>query len=366
MQLDPSTLCARTTAGEAELATPSQGLALGQRRVLTLLQDPVAVDELAERHRLDPDKLARDLTRLADLKLIVLQRPSIAPAPMNTTATMAPIVIGRSARRPSAMPLAAGIAAVALAVGTWYGTRDGPAPAQTPKSTAAPRALATVAPVPVSPVGDAADPLTQDASPATTSVSPARVLRDSARPTAARPINRPEPVAAVPVAAPVATAPISPISPTPNPAPRPDNTSRPPTIVPTANAPVIAASPAPAPAPPPAPTAAADPPPAVQVAAAAPSSVVPRPTASTGLKAISREPPDFPREAVADGLRSGLVNARIHVDARGNVTGVDILRSQPPKVFDRAARRALMLWQFEPNSAGQPSDLDVDVKFQRD
>jgi len=104
----------------------------------------------------------------------------------------------------------------------------------------------------------------------------------------------------------------------------------------------------------------------VQLAAAAPSTAVARPAAPAGLKAISREPPDFPKEAIADGLRSGQVNARIHVDARGSVTAVDILASQPSKVFDRAARRALLRWQFEPNAAGQPSEADVEVKFQRD
>ena len=84
MALDSSTLCARTASGEAELATPRQGLSLGQRRVLALMQDPVAVDELAQRHRLEPEKLARDLTRLAELRLIVLQGPAMvepAPAP---------------------------------------------------------------------------------------------------------------------------------------------------------------------------------------------------------------------------------------------------------------------------------------------
>jgi TonB family protein len=45
---------------------------------------------------------------------------------------------------------------------------------------------------------------------------------------------------------------------------------------------------------------------------------------------------------------------------------VDILASQPSKVFDRAARRALLRWQFEPNAAGQSSEADVEVKFQRD
>jgi protein TonB len=107
-------------------------------------------------------------------------------------------------------------------------------------------------------------------------------------------------------------------------------------------------------------------PPPLQLASAAPTSAAPRPAATTALKPISREPPDFPKEAIADGYKSGIVNARIHVDARGSVTGVDIMGSQPPKVFDRAARRALLRWQFEPNAAGQPADLDVDVKFQRD
>jgi TonB family protein len=84
------------------------------------------------------------------------------------------------------------------------------------------------------------------------------------------------------------------------------------------------------------------------------------------LKAISRDAPDFPREAAAEGVKSGMVNARIHVDARGNVTSVDILSAQPPKVFDRAVRKALLRWQFEPLVSGSPSDLDVDVKFQRE
>ena len=77
MPFDPSTLCARTTAGEAELATASQGLTLGQRRVLTLLENPAAVDELAEKFHLEPEKLARDLTRLAELRLVRLQGPGV-------------------------------------------------------------------------------------------------------------------------------------------------------------------------------------------------------------------------------------------------------------------------------------------------
>ena len=104
----------------------------------------------------------------------------------------------------------------------------------------------------------------------------------------------------------------------------------------------------------------------MQLAAAAPASTAARPAVATELKAISREPPEFPREAAADGVKNGAVNARLHVDARGNVTRVDILGSQPPKVFDRAVRKALLHWRFEPIASGNPADLEVEVKFQRD
>jgi protein TonB len=375
MAFDPSTLCARTTAGEAELATPRQGLALGQRRVLTLMDSPVAVDELAEKHRLDPDKLARDLTRLADLKLVVLQGPSTATAPppqsgaprvtARDAAEMAPVVIGHGARRTPMLPLVAGIAALALAAGIWYGTRASPTPAATPPA-AAPASTpppTAVAPVPVPPVGNAVNTVTADAPLVTPVPATAPLPRESTPTALARPSSRTEAIGAAAATARPATAPISPAT---NIAPRPEITNNLPTIPSAAAAPIAAVQPVPAAVAPPVPTAVADSPPPVQVAAAAPSSAAPRPAPGAGLKPISREPPDFPKEAVAEGLTSGLVNARIHIDARGSVTGVDILRSQPPKVFDRATRRALLHWQFEPNAAGQSADLDVDVKFQRD
>ena len=108
----------------------------------------------------------------------------------------------------------------------------------------------------------------------------------------------------------------------------------------------------------------------MQIAAAAPTAAPPaasaRPAVLSELKAISRDPPDFPREAAADGVKSGVVSARLHVDARGNVTRVDILAAQPPKVFDRAVRKALLYWRFEPIASGNPTDLDVEVRFQRE
>jgi len=382
MSFDSSTLCARTTAGEAELATPSQGLSLGQRRVLTLLQNPIAVDELAQQHRLEPEKLARDLTRLADLRLVVLQGPSIPstppPAPVRLRATakeaasMAPVVIGRSARRTSSLPLVGGVGVLVLAAGIWYGTRANPAPAEAPGSTAtapaaapAPVALATN---PTPTAANAVNAVAAEASPAPPVPATALVLRDGGTPAVVRPQVRTDLPAAAPATTKVALAPDAPA---PRAAPRPEANGNA-SIAPAATAPTTApttappAAPAPAKAASPAPAPAAETTPPMQLAAAAPTSTAPRTAVTTALKPISREPPDFPKEAIADGYRSGIVNARIHVDARGSVTGVDIMGSQPPKVFDRAARRALLRWQFEPNAAGQPADLDVDIQFQRD
>ncbi len=402
MPFDPSTLCARTTAGEAELATATQGLTLGQRRVLTLLESPAAVEELAEKFHLEPEKLARDLTRLAELKLVRLQGPGIeTPAPdvkraTPSTSTMAPVVIGPGSRRSPVLPLAAGAVAILLGVGVWLGTRTHPNP---PSPTAAQPVAAT----PAAPAGTgAAAPVANAGMDATPAV--ATVLRGRAPVPETRPEIRPGlasptvPPLSAPTAPARGQAAAPPSTPTPPPVPAPATTSAPvaegkpapdrgtaaaappPTTAATsaAAAPLPAASPpsasapapvpvattAPANAPPAAARGASETPPPLQVASLAPVPVAARPTLSSELKAISREPPDFPREA--EGLKSGVVNARIHVDARGGVTSVDILGSQPPKVFDKAARRALLRWQFEPPASGQPVNLDVDVKFQRD
>ena len=102
----------------------------------------------------------------------------------------------------------------------------------------------------------------------------------------------------------------------------------------------------------------------MQLAGAAPTAAPARPAVVTELKPISRDAPDFPREAIAAGITKGVVSARIHVDASGKVTAVDILGGQPQHVFDRAVRNALSRWQFEPIAAARTSDVEID--FQRE
>ena len=377
MTFDSSTLCARTTAGDAELATPRQGLSLGQRRVLTLLQNPAAVDELAQQNRLEPEKLARDLTRLAELRLVLLQGPTMttdpqtsAPSsPARITGSMAPVVLGNTPRRVPMLPLMAAAAALLLAAGIWHGTRSRDSDTATMKPTSAALLVppAAIAPEPAPPNRRAA----MDAGPIRTEPVGARPV--DAKPatsvewhgSAAARNTRSEPRTGSPGAAQAITKPVA--TPTPSeqrPAPVPEPSRTAATSAPTLIASGATAATVPADAQMSGSTTVAETPQPVQLAAAAPALTVPRPAAVSALKAISREPPEFPKEAIADGVTTGIVSARIHVDARGNVSSVDILGSQPSRVFDRAVRKALLRWQFEPGDAGQTTD--VEVKFQRD
>jgi periplasmic protein TonB len=384
MPFDSSTLCARTSAGEAELATPSQGLSLGQRRVLTLLQSPAAVEELAEKHHLEPEKLAKDLSRLAELRLVELQGPPFEmphSTPPAAFAAMTPVVIGSGRRR--TLPLVTGGVVLVLAVGIWYGIRSKNA-ATTPHTPAV-QAVSAPAIDPSAPPAPTAASASLDADPAVATVLrgksaladlPADIRPGLApaasvppKPIIASPAPEPKsaaitapavaatsspgaPAVAQPSVAPPAVAPPPPAASMPTAAPA---SSSAPTATGAANA-ATAAAPGPA----------ADSAPALLLASAAPAPAAPRPTLASELKAISREAPDFPKEAVAEGLRSGVVNARLHIDARGNVAAVDILASQPPRIFDKAARKALFRWQFAPLADGHTAELDVDVKFQRD
>ena len=81
MDIDPATVCARTSAGEAELAQARNGLTLQQRKALSLLTSPRAYAEFAAENHLDPERLARDFARLSELGLITLQLGSATLVP---------------------------------------------------------------------------------------------------------------------------------------------------------------------------------------------------------------------------------------------------------------------------------------------
>ncbi|MDV0438605.1 energy transducer TonB [Xanthomonas sacchari] len=95
----------------------------------------------------------------------------------------------------------------------------------------------------------------------------------------------------------------------------------------------------------PAATAQATPAPAA-TPAAAPASAA---TAQT-LRPISTPAPRYPPEALRSGT-AGEVLVEITVGTDGAVTNARVLRSTPPRVFDREALNATKRWRFEPVSA---------------
>lgn len=83
MHFEPTTICVRTFAGEAEAQRPAQGLSIAQRRVLVLLDRPRGLAHFAALHHLAPARLERDITQLAGLGLVALLSPREAQALAN-------------------------------------------------------------------------------------------------------------------------------------------------------------------------------------------------------------------------------------------------------------------------------------------
>ena len=130
-----------------------------------------------------------------------------------------------------------------------------------------------------------------------------------------------------------------------------------PRLAPTAP---VAAAPAPVIAPTPAPVAA--PAPAV-VAAPAPPVARPTTAADTNVVVVNRESPSFPRDAVRQGVESGVVRAKVTINASGDVTAVTILSARPARIFDREVQNTLQRWKFNPGADGR--SYETEIAFQR-
>lgn len=78
---------------------------------------------------------------------------------------------------------------------------------------------------------------------------------------------------------------------------------------------------------------------------------------------VSAPAPAFPAEASAAGHDRGQVRVRLTLDDEGRVARVEILKAEPPRVFDRAVAESLSRWRFEPGPAGRT--LETDVVFRR-
>ena len=62
---------------------------------------------------------------------------------------------------------------------------------------------------------------------------------------------------------------------------------------------------------------------------------------------IVRIEPRYPPAAARDGIE-GWVRLRFTIDETGGVTDVTVIESEPRRIFDQEARRALMRWRYAP------------------
>mgnify|MGYP005989242907 CR=1 FL=1 len=84
---------------------------------------------------------------------------------------------------------------------------------------------------------------------------------------------------------------------------------------------------------------------------------------------IVRIEPKFPAKAQRDGI-SGWVQLRFDIDELGGVDNVEVINSEPRRVFDREARKALQRWKYKPKVVdGKPqrqTGLQVQLDFNLD
>jgi periplasmic protein TonB len=135
--------------------------------------------------------------------------------------------------------------------------------------------------------------------------------------------------------------------------PPPEQPYIPPPDIPPPVAPSESVIAAPTITPPPAPYVIAPPPPP------APPAPAPKPAIRKGITPINRVEPIYPREAIRAGVDHGLVVARLQVDEKGLVTAVNIIESNPPRVFDREVVRALSQWKFQPDGDRYVAEIEV-------
>ncbi len=87
-----------------------------------------------------------------------------------------------------------------------------------------------------------------------------------------------------------------------------------------------------------------------QAAQTAATPARPAAAASGDLRALSTPAPDFPAEALR-AAQSGEVQVEFTVSPDGSVSAARVVRSNPPRVFDRAAVNAVKRWRFQPVDA---------------
>ena len=102
-------------------------------------------------------------------------------------------------------------------------------------------------------------------------------------------------------------------------------------------------------------------PPPVIAPPAPPAPPAAGPPVRTNFAPLTRIEPQFPRQALRDGI-TGRVVARMIVAANGTVTDVQIV-SSTNRIFDREVIRALSQWKYAPEPAGFVNQVEINFNL---
>lgn len=80
------------------------------------------------------------------------------------------------------------------------------------------------------------------------------------------------------------------------------------------------------------------------------------------LMVLRRVPPLYPRRALRR-KQQGWVEVALTVAADGSVTAARVLRSEPTRVFDQAALKAVRRWRFQPRDGAAPVSATQKIDF---
>ncbi len=125
MLYEPDTVWGRTVDGDSEVAKPTSGLSLTQRKLLKRLEHPRPFATFAAQNRLPPPKLEHELLALAKLRLVAYQRPG-SPQPRTAPLSDPP----RSAALPPPVAAAARLQPAVRAASPPASAAATPAPAK--------------------------------------------------------------------------------------------------------------------------------------------------------------------------------------------------------------------------------------------
>ena len=79
---------------------------------------------------------------------------------------------------------------------------------------------------------------------------------------------------------------------------------------------------------------------------------------------VHRVEPKWPREAQQENI-SGVVTARLTIDAQGKVTNVAVVRAKPRRIFDQSVIEALSQWRYNEGAAGRSIESEITFQLKR-